>query len=252
MAIRVPTSRMCRVQLARLMAGGAEPVPTLESLAACAFFPTSGSSGRAAQLNMRLWYLSLRFLISRSWSSFSFSRSLSRAALAKLAPPRVGASPLKAARIGLLGGPGIVGEGGRRGDFIAVGRSVLSALEDARLTSPLAKPAMLESRGEADSLRPIATEPPKAEPSVERCGLGSEPRGGVPAGLVEKYEGTYLARGGELEVVEDDLWSPTRIVIVESADMEAARGFVHSEEYEPVAALRHANADCTVIIVDGT
>ena len=71
-------------------------------------------------------------------------------------------------------------------------------------------------------------------------------------GLVEKYEGTYLARGGELEVVEDDLWSPTRIVIVEFADMEAARGFVHSEEYEPVAALRHANADCTVIIVDGT
>ena len=71
-------------------------------------------------------------------------------------------------------------------------------------------------------------------------------------GLVEKYEGTYLARGGELEVVEADLWSPTRIVIVEFADMEAARGFVHSEEYEPGAALRHANADCTVIIVDGT
>ena len=69
--------------------------------------------------------------------------------------------------------------------------------------------------------------------------------------MVAKHGGTYRARGGELDVVEDDLWSPTRIVIVEFPDIEAARLFAYSEDYEPVAAIRHANADCTVVIVDG-
>jgi len=70
--------------------------------------------------------------------------------------------------------------------------------------------------------------------------------------MVERYGGTYRARDGELDVIEDDLWSPTRIVVVEFPDIEAARRFVNSEEYAPVAALRHANADCTVVIVEGT
>ena len=69
--------------------------------------------------------------------------------------------------------------------------------------------------------------------------------------MVAKHGGTYRARGGELDVVEDDLWSPTRIVIVEFPDIEAARLFAYSEYYAPVAAIRHANADCTVVIVDG-
>ena len=64
--------------------------------------------------------------------------------------------------------------------------------------------------------------------------------------------GTYRARGGELDIIEDDLWAPTRIVVVEFPDIEAARQFLNSEEYAPVAALRHANADCTVVIVEGT
>ena len=70
--------------------------------------------------------------------------------------------------------------------------------------------------------------------------------------MVERYGGTYRAQGGELDVIEDDLWSPTRIVVVEFPDIEAARRFVNSEEYAPVAALRHANAYCTVVIVEGT
>lgn len=69
--------------------------------------------------------------------------------------------------------------------------------------------------------------------------------------MVAKHGGTYRARGGELDVVEDDLWSPTRIVIVEFPDIEAARLFAYSEDYAPVAAIRHANADCTVVTVDG-
>ena len=69
--------------------------------------------------------------------------------------------------------------------------------------------------------------------------------------LVEAFGGVYRARGGELDVREDDLWEPTRLVIVEFPDIEAARLFAYSDDYAPIAAIRHANADCTVVIVDG-
>lgn len=69
--------------------------------------------------------------------------------------------------------------------------------------------------------------------------------------LVERFGGTFLARGGELDIRETDLWSPTRLVLVEFPDMDSARAFLDSDEYAPVAALRHANADCTAVIVDG-
>ena len=70
--------------------------------------------------------------------------------------------------------------------------------------------------------------------------------------IAESYGGTYRARGGELEVVDAELWSPTRVVIIEFPDMQSARAFARSEEYAPVAKLRHANAKSTVLIVDGT
>lgn len=69
--------------------------------------------------------------------------------------------------------------------------------------------------------------------------------------LAEKFGGIYRARGGELEIVEGDLWQPTRMVVIEFPDMEKARAFVHSEEYKPIAAIRHANSKCTVVILDG-
>jgi uncharacterized protein (DUF1330 family) len=69
--------------------------------------------------------------------------------------------------------------------------------------------------------------------------------------IAEKFGGVYCTRGGDMDVHEDDLWTPTRIVVVEFPDMQAARDFANSDEYAPVKAIRHANADCTLIIVDG-
>ncbi len=69
--------------------------------------------------------------------------------------------------------------------------------------------------------------------------------------IAEKYGGVYRARGGDIEVLESDLWSPTRIVIIEFPDIESAKQFADSDEYAPVQAIRHANASCTLIIVDG-
>jgi uncharacterized protein (DUF1330 family) len=69
--------------------------------------------------------------------------------------------------------------------------------------------------------------------------------------IAEKYGGAYRARGGEMEIRETDLWTPTRVVIIEFPDMDSARAFVDSDEYAPVKPLRRNNAKCTLFIVDG-
>ncbi|WP_020594069.1 DUF1330 domain-containing protein [Kiloniella laminariae] len=69
--------------------------------------------------------------------------------------------------------------------------------------------------------------------------------------LAEKYGGIYRTRGGEMDVVENELWSPTRLVLIEFPDMEKAKRFLNSEEYAPVKAMRNANAECTLTILDG-
>ena len=69
--------------------------------------------------------------------------------------------------------------------------------------------------------------------------------------IAEKYGGVYRVRGGKLDVRETDLWSPTRIVIIEFPDVQSAQAFVDSEEYAPVKPLRQENAACTLFIVGG-
>ena len=69
--------------------------------------------------------------------------------------------------------------------------------------------------------------------------------------IAEKFGGVYRTRGGEMDVREAELWTPTRIVIVEFPDMQSAQAFADSEEYAPVRLMRTSNADCTLFIVDG-
>ena len=69
--------------------------------------------------------------------------------------------------------------------------------------------------------------------------------------IAEQYGGVYVARGGKLDVRETDLWSPTRVVIIEFPDMQSAQAFVDSDEYAPVKPLRRKNAKCTLFIIDG-
>ena len=69
--------------------------------------------------------------------------------------------------------------------------------------------------------------------------------------MVEAHGGTYLARGGELTVIDEELWSPSRLVLLSFPNASAARTFFASSEYESVAAIRHANAKSTVVIVEG-
>lgn len=69
--------------------------------------------------------------------------------------------------------------------------------------------------------------------------------------IAEKFGGRYLARGGAMDVIDAQLWSPTRLVLLEFPDVEAARRFNDSDEYAPAKALRHEYADSTLVIIDG-
>lgn len=67
---------------------------------------------------------------------------------------------------------------------------------------------------------------------------------------IAAYGGRYLARGGATETLEGD-WSPSRLVILEFPDAEAARAWWHSPEYAEAKALRHACADADMVVVEG-
>ena len=69
--------------------------------------------------------------------------------------------------------------------------------------------------------------------------------------IIEKFGGEYLVRGGAHEVLENDLWSPTRMVMVRFPDKKSAQDFIHSDEYAPVKKMRRDNSDGTVLIVEG-
>ena len=54
-----------------------------------------------------------------------------------------------------------------------------------------------------------------------------------------------------MDVVQNDLWSPTRLVLVEFPSIDNARAFHNSEEYADVKKLRLENAESTLVIIEG-
>ena len=69
--------------------------------------------------------------------------------------------------------------------------------------------------------------------------------------IVESNGGEYLVRGGYTTVLENELWTPTRLVVVRFPSREAADNFLSCDEYATVKAIRHKHAQTTMTIVDG-
>jgi uncharacterized protein (DUF1330 family) len=83
------------------------------------------------------------------------------------------------------------------------------------------------------------TDPQKYQEYVKLAG---------PAGA--KYGGKFLVRGGAITALEGK--NPyERIVINEFPDVEAAKRFYHSPEYQAARAKRIGAADFHMIIVEG-
>jgi uncharacterized protein (DUF1330 family) len=62
--------------------------------------------------------------------------------------------------------------------------------------------------------------------------------------------GRFLARGGELAVLEGD-WEPSRIVVLEFPDLETARRWYDSPRYQEAKRLREAAAHLRMVAVEG-
>jgi uncharacterized protein (DUF1330 family) len=62
--------------------------------------------------------------------------------------------------------------------------------------------------------------------------------------------GRFVVRGGELAVLEGD-WVPSRIVILEFPDLEAAKRWYASESYQDAKKLRDGAASLNMVAVEG-
>lgn len=69
--------------------------------------------------------------------------------------------------------------------------------------------------------------------------------------LVERFGGEYLARGGNMDLKETDLWSPSRMVLVRFTDMATAQRFYDSPEYQAILPISQQSARRTMVILEG-
>ena len=67
---------------------------------------------------------------------------------------------------------------------------------------------------------------------------------------VANHGGRFLARGGEVQVLEGP-WPHERCVIMEFPDVATARAWYDSDEYAPLKAMRQAESDTQIILADG-
>jgi uncharacterized protein (DUF1330 family) len=65
-----------------------------------------------------------------------------------------------------------------------------------------------------------------------------------------KYQSRFLVRGGKKHGLEGDI-PFERIVVTEFADVETAKKFYHSPEYQEARAHRLGAADFHMIVVEG-
>lgn len=72
----------------------------------------------------------------------------------------------------------------------------------------------------------------------------------TPATLAA-HGGRFVVRGGASVPLEGG-WSPKRMVVIEFDNLEAARGWYDSVEYEGPKAMRQASAETRMVIVEGT
>jgi uncharacterized protein (DUF1330 family) len=67
---------------------------------------------------------------------------------------------------------------------------------------------------------------------------------------VAAHGGRFVVRGGEHELLEGD-WDTKRIVVMEFPDMDAARAWWSSDEYEAIKPIRRGGSTTNILLVDG-
>jgi uncharacterized protein (DUF1330 family) len=88
-----------------------------------------------------------------------------------------------------------------------------------------------------------------ADVEVEDADRFAEYREAAPE-VLRLHGVEYLARGGEIEVLEGD-WRPSRLVILAFDDLEHARRWYESPEYQELKALRKGASTTRLVAVQG-
>ena len=68
--------------------------------------------------------------------------------------------------------------------------------------------------------------------------------------VIAQFGGRFIVRGGETTVLEGD-WQPSRVVVLEFADLAAAKRWYESEAYQDARRLREGAASFNMIAVQG-
>lgn len=68
--------------------------------------------------------------------------------------------------------------------------------------------------------------------------------------IIAKYEGKYLVRGGDSEILEGDYFKH-RIVLLEFPSRQQANNFYNSEDYAPLKMLRIEAGNNSSVLVEG-
>ena len=82
------------------------------------------------------------------------------------------------------------------------------------------------------------------DPEKYREYIGAVPR------TIAAYGGKYLARGGEVEVLEGN-WAPKRVVILEFESVARAKQWWNSEEYRHPKEIRRSASLGDIMLVEG-
>ena len=66
---------------------------------------------------------------------------------------------------------------------------------------------------------------------------------------LEPYEGRFIIHGAKPDVLEGD-WAGD-LIVIEFADLDRARAWYRSREYQRIVPLRARNADGEILLIDG-
>ena len=69
--------------------------------------------------------------------------------------------------------------------------------------------------------------------------------------VIDAHGGRFLVRTSNAEVVQGD-WAPTRLVVMEFDNLEAARAFVGCAEYVALDDLRRRAANSRIVVAEGS
>jgi uncharacterized protein (DUF1330 family) len=68
--------------------------------------------------------------------------------------------------------------------------------------------------------------------------------------IVERHGGRFIVRGGNVHHLEGEPWAH-RLVVIQFPDLEAAKNFYNSPEYQEIIPLRTGVSNGALLIVEG-